>query len=88
MIRLILVADSGGPMAALTESLAAIASVEIVRHASSRAQLGPIVRRLAPDVVIIDEIHRPRLVLSHVEALTAQAPQVGIVVLTTRPDAG
>ncbi|MDX6560631.1 MAG: hypothetical protein QOD65_445, partial [Gaiellales bacterium] len=42
----------------------------------------------APDVVIIDEIHRPRLVLSHVEALTAQAPQVGIVVLTTRPDAG
>jgi DNA-binding NarL/FixJ family response regulator len=87
VIRTIVVADCGRALADLTVALAGIESVDIVRHASAQAEVGPLARRLAADVVIIDEIHWPPLGLRRVTDVARHAPDAAIVVLTSTPEA-
>jgi DNA-binding NarL/FixJ family response regulator len=87
MTRVMVVADCGTPMATLTTALARIRHVDIVRHASARGPLGPMVRKLEPDLVFIDEVHWPALILHRVAELREHAPGAAIVVLTSHPDA-
>ena len=88
MIRAIVVADCGSAMASLTTALAEIDTVEIVRHATGRADVGPLARRLGADLVFVDELHWPPLVLSRVAEIAKNAPDAGVIVLTSTPDAG
>ena len=69
MTRVMVVADCGTPMATLTTALVRLEHVDIVRHASARGPLGPMVRRLEPDLVFIDEVHWPGLILNRVAEL-------------------
>jgi DNA-binding NarL/FixJ family response regulator len=87
MTRVMVVADCGTPMASLTTALARIDHLDIVRHASARGPLGPMVRKLEPDLVFIDEVHWPALILTRVAELREHAPRAAIVVLTSHPDA-
>jgi DNA-binding NarL/FixJ family response regulator len=86
MTSVIVVADCGSPMASLTTALAEIDHLEIVRHASARGPLGPLVRKLQPDLVFIDEVHWPALILTRVAELREHAPDAAIVVLTSHPE--
>lgn len=88
MIRTIVVADCGTAMCALTAALAGIETIEIVRHASGRAAVGPLARRLDADLVFVDELHWPPLVLARVAEIAKDAPDTAVVVLTSTPDAG
>ena len=88
MIRAIVVADCGSAMASLITALAEIDTVEIVRHATGRADVGPLARRLGADLVFVDELHWPPLVLSRVAEIAKNAPDAGVIVLTSTPDAG
>ena len=87
MTRVMVVADHGSPMASLTHTLDGIRDVEIVRHASVRGPLGPMVAKLAPDLVIVDDVHWPALILDRVAELRHHAPDTAVVVLTPHPDA-
>jgi DNA-binding NarL/FixJ family response regulator len=87
MTRVMVVADCGTPMATLTNALAGMGHVDIVRHASARGPLGPMVRKLQPDLVFIDEVHWPALILNRVAELREHAPEAAIIVLTSQPDA-
>jgi DNA-binding NarL/FixJ family response regulator len=87
MTRVMVVADCGTPMASLTTALARMAHVDIVRHASARGPLGPMVRKLEPDLVFIDEVQWPALILTRIAELREHAPEAAIVVLTSHPEA-
>jgi len=88
MTRVIVVADCGHSMATLTQALAGIDSVDVVRHASGRAAVAPLARKLSADVVFVDELHWPPLVLSRVSEIAKDAPDTAVIVLTSTPDAG
>jgi DNA-binding NarL/FixJ family response regulator len=57
MTRVMIVADNGPAMAALTRALRRMPDLEIVRYASGRNTIGPLVRASAPELVLIDEMH-------------------------------
>jgi DNA-binding NarL/FixJ family response regulator len=86
MIRVLLVADSGSVMAEITATLAELPHVDIVGYASGRSRLAAIVASLDPDVVLVDEMHRPGEAASRIaETLDAQ-PSVAVIGLTDRPE--
>lgn len=83
MTSVMVVADSGDVMASLTNTLAEIAGVQIVRHASGRAALGPLAAAHAPAVVVIGTMTRPAEALRCVRDLRSTAPATQIVVLSS-----
>lgn len=85
MTRVLLVADSGPVMAALTESLWAMRDVVIARHASGRAPVGAVAAPLAPDLAVVDEMAWYGLALARVAEIRAAAPHAVVVVLAHRP---
>jgi DNA-binding NarL/FixJ family response regulator len=60
--------------------------VDIVAYASGRAHLEAIVRAVGPDVVLVDEMHRPGQALLRITEVRAAEPLAAIVGLTDRPD--
>jgi DNA-binding NarL/FixJ family response regulator len=85
MTRVVLVADSGPVMAALTQSLCAMRDVEIARHASGRAPIGALVGPVAPDLAIVDEMSWFGLALARVAEIREAAPNAVVIVLAHRP---
>ena len=88
MISVALIADSGPALEAMTRSLAAVPGVNIVRHCHGHARIGAGLKRCAPDLVLLDEMHWPRLALQRLEELRKELPSARVVVRTARPDAG
>jgi DNA-binding NarL/FixJ family response regulator len=86
MIRVIVVADAGPVHAAITASLRELADVDIVAFAHGRAPLAPLVRAHVPDVVLLDEMHRPGLALERIAELRSAAPGLAVVGLADRSD--
>lgn len=88
MISVALVADSGAAMEEMTRSVSTLSRVNIVRHCHGRAPIGRALARFAPDLVLVDEMHWPRLALQRIEEIRETLPHARIVVRAERPDAG
>ena len=87
MISVALVADSGAALEAMTRSVSTLSRVTIVRHCHGRAPIGRALARFAPDLVLVDEMHWPRLALQRVEEIRGTLPHARIVVRAERPEA-
>ena len=87
MISVALVADSGAAMEAMTQSVSTLSRVTIVRHCHGRAPIGRALARFAPDLILVDEMHWPRLALQRIEEIREALPQARIVVRAERPEA-
>jgi DNA-binding NarL/FixJ family response regulator len=88
MIAVALIADSGPALEAMTSSLSALPGVNIVRHCHGHARIGASLTRCEPDLVLLDEMHWPRLALQRLDEIRALLPQTRVVVRASRPDAG
>jgi DNA-binding NarL/FixJ family response regulator len=88
MITVALIADSGPALEAMTRSLAALPGVDIVRHCHGHTPIGASLKRCAPDLVLLDEMHWPRLALQRLDEIHEALPQARVVVRAARPDAG
>jgi DNA-binding NarL/FixJ family response regulator len=88
VISVALIADSGPALEAMTRSLASLPGVHIVRHCHGHAPIGAGLRRCGPDLVLLDEMHWPRLALQRLAELHALLPETRVVVRSARPDAG
>jgi DNA-binding NarL/FixJ family response regulator len=88
MISVALIADSGPALEAMTSSLASVPGVTIVRHCHGRTRVGAGLRRCAPDLVLLDEMHWPRLALQRLNEIHELLPEAHVVVRAARPDAG
>ena len=87
MTRVIVIADGGPTLEALTRTLDGLKSVEIVRHLGGRPPAA-LMQRLEPDLVFIDELTSPEACLLAVARSRAAAPGAAIVVRAARPEAG
>jgi DNA-binding NarL/FixJ family response regulator len=88
VISIALVADSGTAMEAMTRSVSALASVDIVRHCHGHAPIAPALARCMPDLVLVDEMGWPKLALQRIREIRTTLPHALIVVRAERPDAG
>lgn len=88
MINVALVADSGAAMEAMTQSVSTLSRVNIVRHCHGRAPIGRALGRFAPDLVLVDEMHWPRLAMQRIEEIRESLPHARIVVRAEQPEAG
>jgi DNA-binding NarL/FixJ family response regulator len=84
MIRLLVVADSGAVMSAITQSLHQLRGVEIVAYASGRARLDQVVRSVGPDVVLIDEMRRSGRAAARIAEVRTALPGARVIGLTDR----
>jgi DNA-binding NarL/FixJ family response regulator len=72
----------------MTRSLSALPGVDIVRHCHGRTRIGAGLKRCAPDLVLLDEMHWPRLALQRLDEIHELLPGARVVVRAARPDAG
>jgi len=84
MIRLLVVADSGSVMSAITQSLQRLRGVEIVAYASGRARLDAVVESVDPDVVLIDEMRRSGTAAVRIAEVRNALPGAAVIGLTDR----
>jgi hypothetical protein len=83
VISVALIADSGPALEAMTRSLTALPGVDIVRHCHGHTPLGAGLKRCAPDLVLLDEMHWPRLALQRLDEIHGVLPQARAVVRAT-----
>jgi len=88
VISVALIADSGAALEAMTRSLASLPGVNIVRHCHGHARVGAGLVRCAPDLVLLDEMHWPRLALQRLAEIHEVLPEARVIVRAGRPDAG
>lgn len=86
MTRVVIVADSGDAMRSITATLQPLERVEIAGYASGGKRAGDLVRSLAPDAVIVDEMARVGLALIRIAEIRSALPGVPIIGLAARPD--
>jgi DNA-binding NarL/FixJ family response regulator len=86
MIRVLVVADRGAALAAITGSLCRLAHVDIAAYASGRARIDAIVGAVGPDVVVIDELRRPGAAETRIAEAVGAAPQTPVLGLSERAD--
>lgn len=84
MIRVLVVADSGAAMAAVTNSLYDIAGVDIAGFASGRACVEGVVRAVDPDVVVVDQMGWTGLALNRIREIRAASPGAVVLGLSDR----
>jgi chemotaxis response regulator CheB len=82
VIRVVIVADSGTALRRLSETIGQLPDVHIVRYCSGRGPVEPCITSCAPDLVLVDEMHWPRLTLRRIAEITAP-----VIVCTSRPEA-
>jgi DNA-binding NarL/FixJ family response regulator len=88
MIRVLVVADSGDVLAGITGVLSQLERVDIVAYATGRSPVDAIVRAVAPDVVMVDEMCWAGLAVARVREIRASRPGAVVIGLVERPDAG
>jgi DNA-binding NarL/FixJ family response regulator len=86
MIRVLVIADSGAAMAAITGSLARLPEVNIVGYASGLARVDRILHSTPVNIVFVDEMGRPGLAAARVAEIRGTHPHAAIVGLTARPE--
>ena len=88
MISIVVIADNGPALEAMTRSLVSLPGVNIVRHFHGHARVGAGIKRCGPDLVLLDEMHWPRLALRRLDEVRELLPDTRVVVRAARPDAG
>jgi DNA-binding NarL/FixJ family response regulator len=88
MINVALVADSGAALEAMTNGLASLTNVYIVRHCHGGTSIGRNLKSFAPDLVLIDEMGWPKLALQRIAEVREAVPHARVVVRASRPEAG
>jgi DNA-binding NarL/FixJ family response regulator len=83
-MRAIIVADSGAVLASLTQLVAGLDRIELVRHASGRTNVEPQMRGFAPEIVLIDDMGLASRALARVREVRRAAPDAAIVVMAER----
>jgi DNA-binding NarL/FixJ family response regulator len=81
MTRIVVIAAGGAQMARMTELVARLDGVELVRHASARRDVSQLVGSLRPDVAIVHDSAGSAL-RARIEEIRDAAPSTSIVVLT------
>jgi DNA-binding NarL/FixJ family response regulator len=81
MMRVVVVAAGGTEMARMTDLVARIDGVELVRHASGRRDVGRLFAGLRPDVALVHDSTGTAL-SARIQEIRASAPGTAIVVLT------
>jgi DNA-binding NarL/FixJ family response regulator len=88
MIAVALIADNGAALEDMTRSVASLPGVSIVRHCHGHARVGAGLQRSAPDIVLLDEMHWPRLALRRLDEIHRVLPEARVIVRAARPEAG
>lgn len=83
-MRAIVLADSGSVHAALTQRLAGNARIQVVRHASGRANVELQMQGVSPDLVLMHDMELPLQALARVAEIRRSVPEATIVVLAER----
>lgn len=86
MISIALVADSGAALEAMTRSAASLSGVDIVRHCHGHARIGAGLKRCAPEIVLLDEMHWPRLALQRLHEIHEALPEARVIVRAQQAD--
>lgn len=82
-----IIADSGSALEAITSTVAALPSLHIVRHHYGRTSVGASLAQFRPELVVVDEMHWPKLALQRIAEVHALLPQAKVVVRASRPEA-
>jgi len=80
--RLLLVGDRRAVAHGLRTALRHGAGFQVVGFLDGRADLGPSVAGLAPDVVLVDDMARPQDALAALRQLAERAPEAQVLLLT------
>jgi DNA-binding NarL/FixJ family response regulator len=88
MTRVIIVADSGMTMAALTAAVTAVSGAHIVRYGNSRTRLERLLAPGAPDLVVIGDLRTADDALVRLAEIRRSAPRAEVVLLGDGPVVG
>ena len=86
MIRVVVVADSGAGLRRLSDVLAGLPDVQLVRHCSGSAPIAPNLITAA-DLVLLDELRWPRMTVRRIAEIRA-AGRAFVVVSASDLEAG
>ena len=87
MTRVVVVADAASVRADLTAAVAEIDGAVIVRYGSTRAQLDKLVAGVAPDLVVIGDLHVSADALARLAEIRGAAPAAKVVILSSSAEA-
>ena len=85
-VRVLLVDDNADFRAGLHAMLEGAPGIEVCGEAANGAEVGPLVDRLSPDIVLMDLQMPVMNGLDATRALTAARPHIGVIVLTMFED--
>lgn len=86
-MRIVIVADSGAALKTITACALELPEAQIVRHCHGHASCATLLARIAPDLVLVDEMGWPRLALRRVSEVREALPHALVVVRAAQPDA-
>jgi DNA-binding NarL/FixJ family response regulator len=86
MIRVVIVADSGHGLAALTAAVEPLEGAYIVRHGSGQTPLDRLIAPIDPDLVVIADLQRPEHAIARLAEVRGAAPAAKVVMLSSRSD--
>ena len=88
MTRVVVVADSGEGLAALTAAVGAMPGACVVRHGSGAAPLDRMVGAIAPDLVVIGALRTGDRAVARLAEVRRAAPTAQVVVLSSDAETG
>jgi len=86
--RVVIVADSGSTMQAVTATVTSIRGAHIVGYGSSRTRLERILARARPDLVVLADVHTPDVAVARLMEVENAMASAKVVVISARSDAG
>jgi DNA-binding NarL/FixJ family response regulator len=84
--RVVIVADSGATMSALTAAVTAVRGAHIVRYGNSRTRLERLLGPVAPDLVVVGDMRTAASALVRLAEIAATAPAAKVVLLGDGPE--
>jgi chemotaxis response regulator CheB len=88
MKRVLVIADSGSSMGAITSAVMELRRAEIVGYGNSRTRLDRILGRACPDLVVLADLRTLDGALDRLMEVEHAAPHAKVVVISARCDAG
>ena len=88
MTRVVVVADSGEGLAALTTAVGSMPGACVVRHGSGAAPLDRMVGAIAPDLVVIGALRTGDRAVARLAEVRRAAPAAQVVVLSSDAETG
>jgi DNA-binding NarL/FixJ family response regulator len=86
--RVVIVADSGSAMQAITSTVMSIRGAHIVGYCSSRTRLERILARARPDLVVLADVPTLDVALARLMEVKSATATAKVVVISARSDAG